>query len=256
MGMKIHRWKISLWACAAVALLAGSAGLALAVPVPIELIHEGREDLFDTGGTRVTGCFGSGCPQETFSFGNTSGDVLWEVVEKVFYDPNTNTTKFTWTLFNDGFEDPITSFHAFTADFPVVDVGCPDPTVAGRCDTAAAQRSGSWHLHPWGQLGPKWVWAIHGDLAEEGGIAITDSLGGFSLTLSGRVPVTFWEACVDVGEQNTLRCSETDQWFTSGPEEISQRGPVIPEPTSLLLLGSGLVGVGLWGRKRFVGRKA
>jgi len=39
----------------------------------------------------------------------------------------------------------------------------------------------------------------------------------------------------------------------TGPVDVTGAAP-IPEPSTLLLLGSGLAGVGLWGRKRFMGK--
>jgi hypothetical protein len=61
-------------------ILIGTVGQVFADP----LVHVSREDFYDTGGTLITGCVGSGCPSLDFSYGDTSGTVLWEVVEKVF----------------------------------------------------------------------------------------------------------------------------------------------------------------------------
>ena len=78
------------------------------------IIHQSTEDFYSSGGTSYTGCVDSGCPSASFSVGDTTGDIWWQVVEKVFYDPIANTTEFTYTVFNDLLPDPITSFHVLS----------------------------------------------------------------------------------------------------------------------------------------------
>jgi hypothetical protein len=41
-----------------------------------------------------------------------------------------------------------------------------------------------------------------------------------------------------------------------GSHDVSTVPPKVPEPSTLILLGAGLVGLGLWGRKRFRGLKS
>jgi hypothetical protein len=39
--------------------------------------------------------------------------------------------------------------------------------------------------------------------------------------------------------------------FVHGPEDVSAFGAVVPEPATMLLLGSGLLGLAAFGRKKF-----
>jgi len=152
-------------------------------------------------------------------------------MERVFYDPDTDTTKFVYTVINNLFPDPITSFHAKIGNLIQF--------------TATAPRG--WHLHPFGQVAPgsPWIWAVHSgdcapnppgtinststctpngvdDINDFGIKTMGGSLNNMTFTLVGRVPVIFWPACVDTGATNTLHCSPTDEWMVSGPEIVSE----------------------------------
>jgi hypothetical protein len=72
------------------------------------LIHESTERYYDNG-TEVTVATGG----TDFVVGDiSSGVILWEVLQKGFWNLEEETTTITYTVGNDSFSDPITSFHA------------------------------------------------------------------------------------------------------------------------------------------------
>jgi hypothetical protein len=74
-------------------------------------VHQSLENFFDSGGTQVLYCVGLGCTADSFSFGDVSGTVLWEVTERVFKDCSAQTTTFAYTVYNDVLTPDIASFH-------------------------------------------------------------------------------------------------------------------------------------------------
>ena len=178
---------------------------ARATPITV---HESFEFFFESGGTHVTDCLGSGCSDVSFVIGPISGEVLWSVQEKVLRDPQADTTTFAYTLFNEALTSPITSFTVSNSGFQGIDVSPSGWTFAGS--------------------GSAWRWSATDAML---GIQAGLFLPGFEVTLPGAVPVGFGPAMLTLASGETV---SSPTWMATTP---------VPEPASLLLVGSGLIGL-------------
>jgi hypothetical protein len=175
------------------------------------LVHNSQEDYYDSGGTLINNLLPGGGQR---TVGDTSGDVLWEVGEKGFYDSVTNVTRITYTVFNDTFEDDITSFHVPFLVTPLSITQGPDADWSGNV------------------AGGYINWQTSGT-----GIAPGESKDTFQLFYEGNVAIGF---CPGV-------------YTDLGSDHIAVRGEnwevscAVPTPGAALL---GLMGLGLVGRMK------
>jgi len=196
------------------AFLAVSFGEARAVP-----IHSSDEFFYTTGGTLVQNCIGQGCTSSSFSIGNTTGTVQWGLSARVTYDGT--STAFAYILHypnSSNFTGNLSSFHI------------TDNTSLLGSGTAPT----GWTFV---DIGTDWVAQTN---VASASLAKGGDLSGFTMTLLGNIPVSFNTASVDIGVAHSI---------ASSPDWKAAADAAVPEPASLLLLGSGLAGLGFWRRR-------
>ncbi len=227
--MKTQRLHKGALALAIIGLWIGSASVASATSITI---HQSTETYFSNGGTSVSGCIGVGCPSQNFTVGNATGTDLWTVQEKVFQDAQAGTTTFSYTIFNDGLTgDPITSFHMLNS--------------GNLANSSTAPTS--WTFS---QNGTGFTWST---TDRNAGIFFPNSLNTMTATFN-----TLNMTVIFTGNTGYDRTSllNINSGVISQPNWVVSSPSTVPEPSSLLLLGSGMVGLWSMRRRRAIKQKA
>ena len=161
-------------------------------------VHTSSEWLYDSGGTQVLDCFGSGCTvdQELFTSGNTQGNVQWEVESWVVEDASQQHTTFSYTVSNDTISSGITVFQ-----------------VANNGLQGVGSAPAGWTFS---QDSSHWTWQATSPSAA---IAPSLFLTSFNVTVTGAVSVSF-----DPASQGQLLGSD---WMVPGtPSNLARAKPV------------------------------
>jgi len=175
----------------------------------VQMIHESTERYYENGTQVITT---PGLGGSNFTVGEIEGSPIWEVIEKGWWDEAEDYTILSYTVGNDSFSDPITSFHA------------PKPI-----DPLHATAPTGWTVQI---LADEIVWST---TDESMGIPLFETLDTMIVVYPGLLDITYEPgAKVDFAD-GTLLSNDNDNWVVS---------TVLPEPCSMLgvLVGLGWVG--------------
>lgn len=139
-----------------------------------------------------------------FSVGETKGEILWEVMEKAWWDVSANQTIISYTVFNDSFATDITSLHV--------------PVPAGITALSVSAPVG------WtgAQVGNELVWQTFGP-----GIPLFQSLDTMIVKYAGLYSIGFLpSAVVDFADRTVMT---NVNWVVTS----------VPEPATCALLAIG-----------------
>lgn len=164
-------------------------------------VHTSSEWLYDSGGTQVLDCFGSGCTvdQELFTSGNTQGNVQWEVESWVVEDASQQHTTFSYTVSNDTISSGITVFQ-----------------VANNGLQGVGSAPAGWTFS---QDSSHWTWQATSPSAA---IAPSLFLTSFNVTVTGAVSVSF-----DPASQGQLSGAN---WIVPGTPSNLARAKQVKQP--------------------------
>jgi len=149
---------------------------------------------------------------------------LWSTYLPFNLDPGMNAI-FTQT----------TQYNFDTSDYPFVPVNISDNCSVGPTSTTALCTSNA-------PIVNITIDGVSTPLADTGHVLDT---GGFDLVSANPCPGG------NNAENQPGNCNESLQWRLIGTSGVDNPGGTVPEPSSLLLLGSGLAGLGLLGKRRF-----
>ena len=208
--MKVNQF----WGCGSVCvMLALCALFGSAAPLHADVIqkHVSVENYYPAG-TAVDislDTFG----HTDFTIGDVSGDILWEITEKAWWDTTNDQTIISYTIYNDAFAQNVTSVHI--------------PVPAGVVADSVSAPAG-WAGY---QMGSEIIWETAGT-----GIAMFESLDTMIVRYPGLQPIVFLpNAKVDLSDDTLL---EHVDWVASS----------VPEPMTICLLALG--GLALRRRRR------
>lgn len=243
--------------------LVGSIGEALAAPL---IVHDSLERYFVDSvtlvpeGTEVSTCqgatagsVGEGCPSLTpHPFGDITGTLLWQVTEKVFKDPAvlSGITQFNYAIANLSSSSTFGStftINSFTVEHNGFDT--PGTEIIGEFPSGWVFTTDA----------TNWIWTCLSPTSciFPSSLLFPVFLGGFKVTIigggpggSGLVPVGFDLTTIDTGTLGVPTVPPTVLASASGDWKISAPLALIAEPSTLFLLGLGLLGLGVWSRKQ------
>lgn len=218
--------KLTLMLATIAAILAVSVGEARATLIEL---HRSSELFMASGGTVVRSCVGEGCTSQDFTFGTETGGEVFRYDARVNLDNmNTvtttdDTTKFSYSFGNSMRDDTnITSFHIANAGFS--GVGDPIGSI-GANGWVFTEDPTYWHL-----------------VTENAGLPL-GTMCCLVVTVPGIIPVGFADTYFDATGLHTDRHSPTGWWLAPAPIGVA----AVPEPPSLILMGSGLfAGLAMW----------
>jgi len=222
-----------------IAVIVAVAMLTLSLTASAIDLQQAQSTFYSSGGTQLT-CFGLACGSST---GDTSGVALFSLTSLVSYDGSSTTFSYwltnTGNWINTGGTTPV------PFDLESLAIGAPSGVVVTSSSPQGATN--------WNAVGA-WTW-LCGTFDNPCGLSGGQTVPGssdpaFSMTVAGLVMPQLQEVWVGVGPNPT---GASQPFIVTMPDwQAEGAGQVVPtpEPASMLLLASGLLGGAVYKRRR------